>query len=331
MAVATPVEQRPCAYLHDVERRAPQVWPVVDQIRRARAKTIGGPDWPAYVFFPLSFGAMLAAPYLQAQGRDPDLLDIARLGAEISCLSAWRMTQGIYRFDSTVLGLLASTPIDGTLPAAALTHLPQWCVYIETPGFEAPVDGSMARLHGVFAWLDRTEGSDHDTLMLSLDIEGVGLSTTLIPLAGTLDDALASTLRSWERARSLDLAEGAPARWESNFRRFVPPLLNLVLFLCSSSAEFRAEGGGARRPSLPVPVRQSNGKWRILPPSKPTLWRVGSRAGARLRAGYQDNELGGAVAGTAANSATPAWRIEAQGRSRRGGRLFWDAPCIAPA
>lgn len=51
--------------------------------------------------------------------------DVARLGA----LGAWRVSQGIYRFDPALYGALPSTPVDGELPCEVLYRLPEWCVF----------------------------------------------------------------------------------------------------------------------------------------------------------------------------------------------------------
>lgn len=49
-------------------------------------------------------------------------------------MAAWRSTQGIYRFDADVYEAVVNTPVDSGFPLDALLHLPEWCVYIETPG-----------------------------------------------------------------------------------------------------------------------------------------------------------------------------------------------------
>ena len=48
-------------------------------------------------------------------------------------LAAWRVTQGIYRFDPTTFDALWETPVTGDIPTEVLFHLPEWCVYIPTP------------------------------------------------------------------------------------------------------------------------------------------------------------------------------------------------------
>lgn len=51
----------------------------------------------------------------------------------LGALAAWRMTQGIYRFDTDIFSALWSTPIEGKIPVEILYRLPEWCVYIEAP------------------------------------------------------------------------------------------------------------------------------------------------------------------------------------------------------
>ena len=72
--------------------------------------------------------------------------DVARLAA----LGAWRVTQGIYRFDPDLYLAIIETSVDGDLPHDVLYRMPEWCVYVETPGML----WLGVQLHGFFAHLE---------------------------------------------------------------------------------------------------------------------------------------------------------------------------------
>jgi hypothetical protein len=71
------------------------------------------------------------------------------LGA--AALAAWRMTKGVYTFHPALMKELLTSEIDEHLPVDAFTRMPDWCVYIPTPGLEWMFG---LRMHGFFAWVD---------------------------------------------------------------------------------------------------------------------------------------------------------------------------------
>ena len=88
---------------------------------------------------------------------------MARLGA----LAAWRPTQGIYRFDSSLYNAVIDTPLTGDLPCEILHRMPEWCVYVETPGLRWLGAG----LYGFFAHMEWDAGTGREELRLLLDSE----------------------------------------------------------------------------------------------------------------------------------------------------------------
>jgi hypothetical protein len=211
-----------------------------------------------------------------SDGRDVDLFehqaaDLYRLAA----LSAWRMTQGVYRFDPAVFDAVRDTPVSGDLPHEILFRLPEWAVYVETPGL---LYGGEA-LHGFFAHLDFALDTGAAELRLLLDGEG-----TLDPLGLPLGPwPLAESIIRTVVATGTAAAQAAPAIAAAGIRGVAEPLVSLLLYLCSQAAEI---GDGTRRPGNPQPKKTKRGP-RLFQAEKPTAWDVGVRLGAALRRAYQ--------------------------------------------
>ena len=194
----------------------------------------------------------------------------------VAALAAWRMTQGIYRFDAHVRAALWETPVEGELPTDLLRRLPEWCVYVETPDQR----WREAVLHGFFAHLDLTPDDAHG-LALVLDTEG-GLLPLPLPFVG---GGLHESLAHW-----LGDAPHDGAGW---LLAQVTPLVSLLLYLCSINAEVRDAAGTARQPVKPQPTKTRKGL-REFAPDRPTEWEVAYRLGAALRhAAAQEREPSG--------------------------------------
>jgi hypothetical protein len=111
---------RPGRTLGTFSRLYPDAWKRVDELR-ANRKGLGG--WPDWCFLPLA-----GAHAIVSRGRRlPPGEPIRHVGV-LGALAAWRVTQGIYRFDPTVLDALWETPVTGDIPTEVLFHLPEWCV-----------------------------------------------------------------------------------------------------------------------------------------------------------------------------------------------------------
>jgi hypothetical protein len=116
---------RPRKILEAFSRLYPEAWRQVDDLL-ARRKELG--DWPDWCFLPLAGAyALVSRGTSLAPGERVEHVGI--LGA----LAAWRVTQGIYRFDPTTFDALWETPVTGDIPTEVLFHLPEWCVSIPTP------------------------------------------------------------------------------------------------------------------------------------------------------------------------------------------------------
>jgi len=255
---------------------------------------------------------------LTGRAREASLEIGANLNA-IAALAGWRVTQGIYRFDPALFDSVWQTPLNTRIPWEVLFRLPEWCVYIMTPGYVF----ASRNVSGFFAYLDYEAGSGRSELRMLLDVgEDRLLSALPIDLGGrSLLDGLES---SRERFRDLLTGAGKPTDLAdiaaTDMRQYageLGPLVNLLLYICSVNAEtFDASGRGPRWPSPKIT------RWgpRLFPPDKPTEWQVGYRMGAALR--------------EAASRSVERWAHDAVGRRRPRPhirRAHWHSYWMGPA
>ena len=276
---STSAQCRPRDHLIAAGKLYPGAWKYADECRADRGD--GLPDWPDWCYLPL------AAAYAIVSGggsnRVPLSLagDVGRLGA----LMSWRVTQGIYRFDPALFERLIETPVSGDIPHEILYRLPEWAVYVETPGLryrDSP-------LYGVFAHLEFDINHQRPELRLLLDAE-IALEPFPLHLGPwSLEESIR---RMTDVAKVQGLAVGAsiPAgELVSEARPIIEPILSLLLYLCAENAEI---GDGQARPANPTPKRTKSGP-RLFAPDRPTTWDVGVRLGAALRRAYHASETAG--------------------------------------
>lgn len=330
----------PRAPLTEFGRAYPGIWRIVDEVRQTRIRN--DPAWPDYVFLPfMTAGTVLARWHAEHQ-RPVDPITLVGPAFVLAGLAAWRATQGIYRYDPALYAPLVETPVTGDIPGELLRRLPEWCVYVETPGLTAPlVEGGEAPMLGVWAWLNLGQ---EDNLTLMLHVQGTErLPVGHVPLVGTLDEALARVEADWREAiargktgnhlsePAVDLrvllANGNLAHsYADPARRALGPLLSLLLYLCSDEPDMDG------RPVKPLPKRTKLG-WRLFPAEQPRKWNVGERMGAALRLAYEQQEAGQREVDPQTGHARPRghirgahWHTFRTGEGRLHRRLRWLPP-----
>src|SRR5690625_3551837 len=149
--------------------------------------------------------------------------NVTNLGA----LASMRVTQGIYRYHPDVFEAVWDTPVKGELPIDILHRLPEWCVYIETPGKRA----LGAELHGFFAHLEYDTNHGNTELRLLLDTEGSLTPIALHLVPGGIQASLQAFV---DRARAEgvvagmgDVMEGAPSDFAQQLAEKAAPLVSL--------------------------------------------------------------------------------------------------------
>jgi len=267
-------------YLAHYAAAYPGLWQVAEKLRSQRGKQL--PQWESWCYLP-----MAGATAIVTQGRDWQhfpLSDMVRLSRDISIVSAlcaWRATQGIYRFQPNLYQAVRDTPLHGQLPTSLLYRLPEWCVYIETPGEGQPPN----HILGFFAFLeDDMNHPGHHELRFVLDYGTLLLPYGLHLDAATLPDAVASFLSEAARNAATLLPPEMCRAFspDENLTAFMARLVSLVLYLCADDRELRDGSGSNRQPGRPKPVRTKKGP-KLFPPDRPTTWEVGYRIGAALQ------------------------------------------------
>lgn len=214
-----------------------------------------------------------------------DGIDIGILAA----LGTWRYSKGIYQINEDVLNALWETPLSGDLPVDVMTRLPEWCVYVATPG--RPIPGKSDRLHGVFlqmAW-------DVQRLELEFRATSVMDCALCLPipvrlgLGGTLTDAIERSFR-YADDYAEKLGNTTLSFFDNQEKAYLSQevlhYINLALYLCSDEPEY---DGHAPCQSYPSPVRTKKGM-RMFPADRTRLWSLGAETGAKIRK-YQDTPL----------------------------------------
>lgn len=278
---------RPRDYVIAAGRLYPQAWKQADSIRNRRGLSL--PDWSDWCYLPIAATQAILADDARVDGTRLHLTHPERItdAASLAGLAAWRMTQGIYRFDPSVYNAVRDTPVAGDIPHDMLYRLPEWCIYIETPDMLLG-NGPMP---GAFVHLEHDTNTGRPELRFLLDVNAKS-GPVLIPAVlhlgpWTLAEALARSVGS-----SVGNASGIGMRLPSNLnarlRLVMEPLVSLLLYICSQANEI---GDGNRRPKNPMPKNVKGGP-RLFAADKPTTWDVGVRLGAALRCAYAAEETG---------------------------------------
>lgn len=278
---------RPILHLRSVAERYPDAWRHLEHARTERGRAL--PAWPDWCYCPL------AGAYAIVSGGGANRVPVERLAdvAIVGALGAWRATQGIYRFDPTLLAALHDTPTDGAIPTDVLQRLPEWCVYVETPGWPWNHDFT---LQGYFAHLESDVTTGRVELRLVLDGAVAGSADLLLlpvplhlgpvddpwPLSRAVPAALEEAARQAAgRADPATMAEALTAARRELLGQ-LPRLLSTLLYLASDGADVRDRRDPARVPARPEPQRTKRGL-RLFAAGRITQWEVGVRIGAALR------------------------------------------------
>lgn len=319
------------AALEHFSARYPGIWPIVDEIRQTPVACQFSREVP-YVFLTLG-GARAALRTWAARNKHTGPLPTFSgdteswvPACELKQFASWRPTQGIYRFDPTLYDALVNTSLEGEIPSELLHRLPEWSVYVETPGLMAPLaKGGFQPLIGFWATLEHIDGEGFDTIQLGFRTAN-GLGVNHFPLKGTLDESIRVIIEEWRDRHSDGTAQRTvPEGYADMAHQLFTPILSLLLYLCADESEIGAE---RERPVRPEPKRTKRGL-RLFPAEHPRTWDVGVRMGAALRAAYRAQDSAESLATgrhVRPHVRRAHWHTFLAGRGREEKRVKWLPP-----
>ena len=207
----------------------------------------------------------------------------------LSTMYLWRKSKGVYRFSPELYKELTKQAIDNDLHMDSFFQMPEWAVYIETPGmmfYEYELEGFIA--HVDYAMNPSKPNDNHIDLQLALFIKGVDQPCMMaLPFGeGTVMDAV-------ERMTEIDkqslrdkaaLYQGATVTFkertlEESLRVYVP-MLNLLMYLCSEEPDMERQN---------QPAGYNYKKEKGSTPKEPRIWDVGARISHVIRK-YREEE-----------------------------------------
>ncbi|MDO8845605.1 hypothetical protein [Methylicorpusculum sp.] len=270
---------RPLEHLVAAMRLYPSTSKFVDEFRQSKSRDL--PDWPSWCFIPMAGWAAIVSIDNSVQidpgGRLPLHLaiDLGRLAA----IGTWRYSQGVYQFDADFMAALADTLVVGDMPSDVLYRLPEWCIYINTPGLTWL--GSL--LHGYWAHLEYDINTYRSELRLLLDTDEhlIPVPVHLGPWTVTeaIDRANSEAVRQAE-AHRIDFAPNKDH--VQQLAASINPLISLLLYICSDVPEIDSDREPGTSPKRPQRTKTKRG-WRWFPADKPRVWSVGREIGELLR------------------------------------------------
>lgn len=138
--------------VQDFGHEWPGLWKLAEVVR-AKPQRVGLQGWQPWCFLPINVASGLLihisdGAYDSVGQAEVMLHRDTRMAA---ALAAWRMTKGVYSFDPTVLRSLFESDVKDGLPEECFLRMPEWCVYIPTPGIDYMPGLPM---HGFFAFVD---------------------------------------------------------------------------------------------------------------------------------------------------------------------------------
>jgi hypothetical protein len=269
---------RPVRIVERALKRFPQAGKKINAFLQQGPCTCGQcKPWPEWCFLPAKcFGEIVTD---ELEGKEPaDIIQYHMI--ELAALATWRTTQGIYLFHSFCRMELIDAPFTGVLPTERFRHLPQWCVYVDTPNG----DWHGNDLYGFWAHLAWDSIREVEILVFVLD-KSDGLEIRVVQVGPW------SILEGIQRMFDFDGAKEFCQKNSTNLDALrgraeedvaaLAPLVSMVLYLCSDTAEIEHAHIPGLRPTNPVPKKTRHGL-KLFPPTQPTFWEVGRKTGVLL-------------------------------------------------
>lgn len=206
--------------------------------------------------------------------------------AKLSALGTWRYSQGIYRVDPDLIAALANSPLSGSIPCEVLLRLPEWCIYVETPGLR----WLNQMLHGFWTHLEWDANTGRHELRFLFDCEDGTVALPLHMGDWSISEAVDRMISEAARQSGSSVLDMYTADDTRELTTHINPLVSIVLYLCSEKPEINDLRLPGTWPVRPKPKKTKKG-WRLFPPDKHKIWKVGEQIGAQLKTAIAaDNE-----------------------------------------
>ncbi|MDO4937317.1 MAG: hypothetical protein Q4E62_05305 [Sutterellaceae bacterium] len=245
-----------------------------------------GGQWKSWCFLPrCKWDAALASCPIRANYRDlvPPIDFFAAIGT-------WRYSKGHYKFDPDVYRSLIETGFSGNIPCEALTHLPEWCVYIETPDMKL----ADANVSGCFVYLDDDPQNGKQNLFITI------LDELFDPFVNGLSGmiSICIPLGDWSIEKAFDLyldeisgnysnaihaqAVGRIKSFRTYLQEIAQKVLCLALYLCADEPDIVDQQEPSHKPGNSRP-KVEKGKLHCFPAKRVHNFDVGLKIGAEIR------------------------------------------------
>lgn len=204
---------------------------------------------------------------------------------QIAAIGAWRYGQGIYRFDPELLPALLDSPVSGSLPSEVLYRLPEWSIYVETPGM-CWMD---AQLFGFWAHLEWDRDKERVELRFLFDCDNGLIGQPLHLGNWTITEAVDRVFSEAKKQPGYTFTPGLIEKTAEDFN----PIISMLLYLCSDSPEIDDARVPGTSPHRAEPKKTKKGL-RLFPAPAPRVWAVGTEIGGQLRsASMQEHDSTG--------------------------------------
>lgn len=279
-------QPRPVEHLNVAIKLYPDTSKLVDTFRAGRGKDL--PHWPDWCFLPMAAWYAMVCEGNRVSVLTPDLAgDVSKLAA----IGTWRYSQGIYRVDQDLMNALTDSPVSGSLPSEVLHRLPEWCIYVETPGLKWFGD----TLYGFWAHLEWDANTGRTELRLLLDCENDLIGMPLHMGAWTITEAVDRAMsEASKQAQALGITAPPNTTMVQDGAAQINPLVSILLYLCSEEPEIDDTREPGTTPTRPRPKKTKKG-WRLFPADRPRVWSIGATIGSQLRQAFAGEATGRTV------------------------------------
>jgi len=254
-----------------------EVYPLADQyaLKFREAKGTGTFDWPDWCYLPVAASYAIISDEAGRQGL-PMSIAATDIG-NLAVLLSWRVTKGIYKFDTDILKSLWDVQLNKEIPTEVLFNLPEWCCYIDLEGF-GPAQG--LDIVGFFVSLEYDTNTHEPEIRIALASQGEkepGITTIPFHIHSerTIVDMLESSLAFAKKHAPGGISDFFCDRDISKAGELYSPFFSLILYLCSANRDIVGPLKTRKMRQTKNPKKQKR--------QLPVEYRVGTALGSAIR------------------------------------------------